>query len=125
VYDHLWNRDPPSGTPEERQAGQEARFRAIAGRRAPPLAWDDDKIDLPDGKPEPGWKPSNRTTRRRVDLMEDAEFVRQNDGYRQASVAQVAMRLGVTRDCLEQAYTRTRRQAARAAGEVQREAEAC
>jgi hypothetical protein len=126
VDDQLWSRDPPSGTAEERQAGQEARSRAIAGRWAPPLAWDDDKIDRPGGKPERGWKPSNRSTRRRVDLMEDAEFVRQNDGYRQASVVQVAMRLGVTRDCLEQAYSRARRQAARAAArEVQREAAAC
>jgi hypothetical protein len=58
--------------------------------------------------------------------MEDAEYVRQNDGYRQASGAQVAMRLGVTRDCLEQAYTRTRRQAVSAAArEVQAEAEPC
>jgi hypothetical protein len=58
AYDHLWNRDPPATTAGERQAGDKARSRAVMGRSAPPLAWDDDKIDLLDGKPENGWKPS-------------------------------------------------------------------
>lgn len=125
VFNRLWDRDPPDATAEERRAAEKARARAVTGRWAPPLAWDDDKIDLPDGKPELGWRPTSRTTRRRADLMEDAEYVRENDGYRQASVAQVAMRLGVSRDCLLQAYVRTKRQAARSAdSESPREAEA-
>jgi hypothetical protein len=48
-----------------------------------------------------------------VDIVEDAQFVRDHGGYRDADNTQIAMRLGVSRDQLDQAYCRTRRYAAR------------
>ena len=72
----------------------------------PPQAWDDDQIDLADAQPEHRWKPTGSTQKRAVDLVEDAEFVRSNDGYLQASVPEVAARLGVSPDRLSQAYSR-------------------
>ena len=68
----------------------------------------------PDGRPSPDWKPRNRTTRRAVDVVEDAQFVRDHGGYRDADNTQIAMRLGVSRDRLDQAYCRARRYAAAA-----------
>jgi len=97
AYDRLWNVKPPRQTQAERDladaAGKAARIRGWA----PPLAWDDDQIDRPDAEPEPGWKRSNRTTMRAVDLAENAEFVRSTAGYQQASQGVVAGRLGVSR----------------------------
>ena len=69
--------------------------------------------DRPRRQPARKWKPGKRTTRRAIDLVEDAEFVRQHGGYGGASIGQIAMRLGVSRDCLEQAHARARRYAAR------------
>jgi hypothetical protein len=115
VYDRLWDRRPPAETHADREAGAAVAARAAASGWAPPLAWDDDQIDLPDGTPGPGWRPF-RGTYRAADLVEDAEFVREYGGYRDANTGQVAMRLGVRRDRLDQAYLRVRRYAARAAG---------
>lgn len=123
VYDRLWNRDPPSATPDERWAAEVARSNALNQGWVPPLAWDDDQIDLADGRPAEKWKPSQRKTRRAVDLVEDAEFVRLHGGYRCAPIGQIAMRLGVSRDCLEQAEIRARRYGARGAA-IEGEAEA-
>jgi hypothetical protein len=126
VYDQLWDRDPPTETAAERQVAEVSRARAVSRGWAPPLAWDDDQIDLDDGQPAPKWKPCKRTTRRAIDLVEDAEFVRQHDGYRDASIGQIAMRLGVSRDCLEHAHVRARRYAVRTADQgLEVEAEAC
>jgi hypothetical protein len=126
AYDQLWDRDPPTETAAQREAAEMTRAHAVSRGWAPPLAWDDDQIDLDDGQPAPEWKPGNRTTRRATDLVEDADFVRQNDGYRDASIGQIAMRLGVTGDCLEHAHIRARRYAARIADQGQEpEAEAC
>jgi hypothetical protein len=125
AYDELWNRDPPTTTPDEREAAQAAKSRAQRHGWAPPLAWDDDRIDLDEAKPAPTWKP-HRMTKRAVDLVEDAEFVRQNGGYRQATMGQIAMRLGVSRDRLAQAHARASRYAARsAAPEAEAEADEC
>jgi hypothetical protein len=59
--------------------------------------------------------------------VEDADFVRQF-GPRDATLGEVAHRLGIKRDRLDQAYTRARRYAARTAGrraaDAEREAEA-
>jgi hypothetical protein len=125
AYDQLWDREPPTETTAEREAAEATSARAASRGWAPPLAWDDDQIDRDDGQPAPNWKPNDRTTRRAIDLVEDAEFVRQHDGYERASIGQIAMRLGVNRDCLEQAHIRARRYAARTAGyEQEAEAEA-
>lgn len=113
VYDRLWDRNPPGTTVQDRQAGEAARAQAEARGWAPPMAWDDDQIDLPDGKPARGWKPGSRSTWRAADLVNDAEFIRENGGYRDASMAQVAARLGVNRNQLVRAYSRARVYAAR------------
>jgi|HubBroStandDraft_6_1064221.scaffolds.fasta_scaffold15312_5 hypothetical protein len=113
AYDKIWDHDPPALTRDQREACESARSRAASRGWAPPQAWDDAQIDQPDGRPSPDWKPRNRTTRRAVDIVEDAQFVRDHGGYRDADNTQIAMRLGVSRDQLDQAYCRTRRYAAR------------
>jgi len=105
AYDCLWNRVPPCHTPEERQDADAARAHAGRCGWAPPMAWDDDQIDRPDGRPAVGWKRTSSLTRS-ADLVEDAEFVREHGGYRHASVRLVALRLGVTEAQLEKAYSR-------------------
>jgi hypothetical protein len=113
AYDKIWDHGPPTGTRDQREACDLARSRAASRGWAPPQAWDDAQIDQPDGRPSPDWKPRKRTTRRAVDIVEDAQFVRDHGGYREADNTQVAMRLGVSRDQLDQAYCRTRRYASR------------
>jgi hypothetical protein len=115
AYDKIWDHDPPARTHDQREACELARSRAASRGWAPPQAWDDAQIDHPDGRPSPDWKPRNRTTRRAVDIVEDAQFVRDHGGYRDADNTQIAMRLGVSRDQLDQAYCRARRYADRTA----------
>jgi hypothetical protein len=123
AYDRLWDRDPPTATSADKEAAAAIADRAARRGWAPPMAWDDDRIDLPAGRPERGWRPGRGIYRHAADLVEDAEFVREHGGYRDASPAQVAMRLGIHRDRLDQAYIRARRYAARAAGRAAEEAE--
>jgi transcriptional regulator with XRE-family HTH domain len=124
AYDRLWDCDPPVATSNQLQAAETARSLAARKGWAPPLAWDDDQLDIPEGRPSLGWRRRNRTSRRAIDLVEDAEFVRERGGYHDAGIAQVAMRLGVSRDRLEHAYARARSYAARSAtAEGQVEAE--
>ena len=115
AYDEMWDRDPPGSTRDQREACELARSRAASRGWAPPQAWDDAQIDQPDGRPSPNWKPRNRTSRRAVDIVEDAQFVRDHGGYRDADNTQIAMRLGVSRDQIDQAYCRARRYASRTA----------
>jgi hypothetical protein len=125
AYDRLWDREPPAATRDDQQAAAMAALRAARRGWAPPLAWDDDQIDLPGARPEPGWKPRQRITRRAVDLVEDATFLRQRGGYQDTTMSEIAMRLGVSRNRLDQAYVRARRYGARTATpETQAEAEA-
>jgi hypothetical protein len=126
AYEQLWDRDPPRGTQQDRDAADTIRVHATQRGWAPPLAWDDDQIDLPGGRPAAGWKPSKRSSWRAADLVEDAEFVREHGGYQNASASQVATRLGVSRDRLEQAHSRVRRRSAarNARAEAEPEAEA-
>jgi hypothetical protein len=109
AYDRLWDQQPPRATPEDRQLA--AATAAHARRRGwpPPMAYDDDLIDLPGGAAAPGWQRGTRTKRRWADFAEDIAFVREHGGYRQAPLAVVAMRLGVTRAALEQAHSRATR----------------
>jgi hypothetical protein len=83
---------------------------------APPLAFDEEEIDDPAIRPATGWKRAERATVRRADLLEDIEWLRQT-GYRQATPAQLAMRLGLSRTAVEQALCREKRDRARAAGQ--------
>jgi hypothetical protein len=113
AYDRLWDRDPPSGTRLEREAARTAAERASRSGWAPPMAWDDDLIDLPAGRPEEGWRPRRKLYQRAVDIVEDAEFVREQGGYRKSGLTEVALRLGIKRDRLDQAYRRARRYSSR------------
>ena len=115
AYDRIWDHDPPTRTQDQREACELARSRAVSHGWAPPQAWDDEQIDRPDGRPSRDWKPPRRTTRRSVDMVEDAQFVRDHGGYRDADITQIATRLGVSRDQLDQAYCRARRYAGRSA----------
>lgn len=49
LYDDMWDMKPPATTPREKQTI--ARNKAWAKREGwlPPLAWDDDAIDIPEG----------------------------------------------------------------------------
>lgn len=127
AYDRLWDRPAPAATAADRSAAAETFGRAARSGWAPPMAWDDDVIDLPGGQPAQGWRRSQSNRWRAVDLVEDADFVQQF-GPRDATVDEVAYRLGVKRNRLDQAYTRARRYAARTArrpaADAEREAEA-
>lgn len=51
LYDQLWQTPPPKHTHRQRLAVARTRNRARAQGFAPPLAWDDDQIDLPTAQP--------------------------------------------------------------------------
>jgi len=108
AYDQLWNTPPPTRTPADRAAAEASRRHAQRCGWAPPMAYDDDTIDHPDGRPAPGWRRTSRTTIPAADLAEDARWLRQHGGYRHAAPAELAMRLGVTKAALDKALTRTR-----------------
>lgn len=126
IYDRLWDRRPPAATTAEREAAAQIMARADRSGWAPPAAWDDDLIDLPCALPAAGWRPGSGRHRRAADIVEDAEFVRRHDGLQDATLREVAMRLGIRRERLEKAYIRARQYAARSAGRPTqgREAEA-
>lgn len=71
VYGELWNQQPPQSSQREKIAAARARNHARARGWAPPLAWDDDQLDLPGGKPATGWRrpdPDGRSQPPRRDL---------------------------------------------------------
>jgi hypothetical protein len=104
VYDELWRLQPPEAGQREKIAASRARNHAQANGWAPPLAWDDDVIDLPDGKPAEGWERSARTTRPAAELAEDAAELA-SQGY---TPEHAAGRLGVSRAALDKALSRIR-----------------
>lgn len=106
AYELLWDQLPPLDTPARQDEADAALERARRCRWAPPMAWDDDALDDPAGRPAPNWRRSRSSQRRSADLAEDARFVREHGGYRRASTAEVARRLGVSRDRLYQACQR-------------------
>ena len=113
AYERLWNTAPPQRTAAERELA-EAYARHGRSFWAPPMAYDDDTIDLDEGGPAAGWKRSARTTMLSADLMEDITWLREQDDYRQATPAQLAVRLGKSRGSVEQALCRGKRTAERA-----------
>ena len=104
LYDRLWDRPPPEHDQRTRIAASRARNHAAARGWVPPLAWDDDVIDDPDGLPADGWKRPAGTTRRRAELAEDAGELIRREGYTRE---QAAARLGVSLGALENALSRT------------------
>lgn len=60
LYDELWDQAPPEDGPYDRRAASRARNYARARGWVPPLAWDDDEIDDPAGRPADGWQRGER-----------------------------------------------------------------
>jgi len=109
AYERLWNASPPESTEEQRAEAQLFADHARLVGWAPPMAYDDDTIDEPGGRPAKGWQRSRggHEPRRTVeDLAEDVAWVREHGGYRHASLDQLAMRLGMTRGGLERGLLR-------------------
>ncbi|MFJ3878015.1 hypothetical protein ACIPW5_11200 [Streptomyces sp. NPDC090077] len=93
LYDELWNVNPVSRGADQ-HAVKRARSRAKSHGWAAPAAWDDDTITDPEATPNAG-----EHTPRYIALAEDCfELERQ-----ELSRAQIAERLGVTRDGLQRA----------------------
>jgi hypothetical protein len=105
LYDRLWDKPPPENGQRERIAAARARNHAAQRDWAPPLAWDDDIIDDPAGRPAQGWKRPARSRRRSADLTEDAEQLLARDGYTREHAA---ARLGVAPSTLDAALRRSR-----------------
>ena len=57
LYERLWNQPPPEGNHRARIAASRARNYAAARGWAPPMAWDDEELDKPDGRPANGLAP--------------------------------------------------------------------
>jgi hypothetical protein len=62
LYDALWDAQPPRATPRQQAQANDAQAQARRCGWAPPLGWDDDQLDVPDGKPAEGWQRSARHT---------------------------------------------------------------
>lgn len=69
LYDELWNQAPPEDTHRDKIAASRARNYAKARGWLPPMAWDDDLIDVPDSE-------LKAELVRRVESMDDAELRR-------------------------------------------------
>jgi hypothetical protein len=98
LYDRLWDRPPPEHDQRTKIAAARARNHAAAHGWAPPLAWDDDQIDDPHGRPAEGWKRPARTTRPSTELAEDATELMRREGYTRENAA---ARLGVSLAALQ------------------------
>jgi hypothetical protein len=110
AYERLWDAQPSRRTEAEREAADAALQRARRMGWAPPMAWDDDLIDDPVGRPADGWKPRRSPwVRHSADLAEDTAFLREHGGYRHASTRELALRLGVSAAWLQSALSRVRR----------------
>ncbi len=108
AYDLLWDMARPIWTAADRALADASARHARKVGWAPPLAYDDDEIDQPEGGPVPGWKRPNSLTRQVGGLIEDIAFLR-DTGYRDATPAQLADRLGRTPEAIGRAISRHRR----------------
>ena len=127
LYERLWNTAPPERTEEERGTAEVFREHARIVGWAPAMAWDDDQIDLREAKADPKvWRRNPRGQWSRGELMEDITFLRDWDDFKLATPAELAMRLGKSKDAVEQALARDRRaqRDAAPAKEADRELEA-
>ncbi len=59
LYDRLWSQPPAEDDHPARIAASRARNYAAARGWAPPMAWDDEELDKPDGRPAKG-SPASR-----------------------------------------------------------------
>jgi hypothetical protein len=124
AYERLWNAQPPRSTPQERAAAEETLDHARVCGWAPPMALDDDTVDLHEGKPDPKvWRRTASGVQSSAEIAEDVAFIREWDGYSRASAAELAVRLGRSKDSVTQALVRERK-AKEAAREKEPELEA-
>jgi hypothetical protein len=105
LYDRLWNQPPPEHDQRARIAASRARRHAEREGWAPPLAWDDNQIDDPDGRAAEGWRRPARTTHPSAGLAEDAAELMRGQGYTRGHAAS---RLGVSVWALDRALAVTR-----------------
>jgi hypothetical protein len=112
AYNRIGDRHPECGPRQEAPRGW-----------APPAAWEDDQLDLPEGKPEKGWMRGTET-KLVQGLAEEARFFREYGGYHNASNAVLAARLGTSKESLTLALRRDAKATQRQARE-QPQMEAC
>jgi len=125
LYERLWDKPPPERTEDERSAAEVFREHSRIVGHAPPMAYDDDTIDLPEGKADPKvWRRNPRGQWSRGELMEDITFLREVDrAYLRATNTELAVRLGKSKDSIDQVLLRQRQRGA-GTGEAQPELEA-
>lgn len=99
LYALLWETPPAERDPHTRASASRARNHALAAGWAPPQAWDDDRIDDPDCRPDTGAAGS------RVLELGEVEHLAAGGAH----VGEIACRLGVTVAAIEQARYRARR----------------
>lgn len=105
LYDQLWNEPPPATGHRDKIARSRALSYAAEHQWAPPMAWDEDEIDNPDAAPhtEQEGKPGGKRIH-----VEDVEFLLAHEPL--ATAQQLADRLHVTRDAVQQTCRRDDRQ---------------
>jgi transcriptional regulator with XRE-family HTH domain len=69
LYERLWNTPPAENDRWARQSAARTRSYAKNHGWVPPMAWDDDEIDIPEVKPE------TRRGKRGLSAIEDVEFL--------------------------------------------------
>ncbi|GGK90573.1 hypothetical protein Ppa06_57800 [Planomonospora parontospora subsp. parontospora] len=107
VYDDLWDVPAPARTAADLRSVN--RTKALAARRGyvTGMSWDDDTIDDPNARPDPGARVSRDQA-----LAEDSDWLMTTQGL---TVEQAAERLDVTRDYLDKARSRHQRRLTRQA----------
>lgn len=105
LYNELWDVPPDESTPQARKTALRARLHAQRRGWPPPLAWDDDRIADPDAEPAKDWQRPAGQRWRSVDLAAEVEDLMASEGLTRQ---QAADRLGVTKDAIEKAFSRTK-----------------